>query len=121
MQIFLFVGSVLVVVKSAYNGYVRRWVEALDMIPEIKGKAEDIEQHQEDQTDAIVALSATRKSDRLAIDHDALVSGLRDDTGSERFLREEGMGSDGDNDGPCADGGERWEDERDGGKEPREA
>ena len=115
VQIFIFIGSLLAVVKSAYNGYVRRWSEALDMIPEIKRRAEDIEHHQEDQTDAIVALSVARKSDRVEVDHDAVVAGLRDDSGSERFLRGDASKYDEcgypKDDSPISDGGESGEDE----------
>ena len=124
LQLIVTVGTILFGVKSAYNGYIRRWAQALDMIPEIMGKVEDIEEHQEDQTDAIVALSVDRRSKRVEVDHDALVRGLRDDTGSERFLR--GSSSpyeyakyaerDDVDDDPVADGGGDTDDE----KEPRE-
>lgn len=129
LQLIVTVGTILFAVKSAYNGYIRRWAQALDMIPEIMGKVEDIEEHQEDQTDAIVALSVDRRSNRVEVDHNALVDGLRDDTGSERFLRgasspheyaKYGVHDDEDDD-HVADGGDesRWADTGDE-KEPRE-
>ena len=125
LQLVVTVGTILFGIKSAYNGYIRRWAQALDMIPEIKRRAEEIEEHQEDQTDAIVALSVARESDRVEVDHDAVVAGLRDDTGSERFLRGDASKYDEygypKGDSPFTDGGGRWEDESDDDKKPREA
>ena len=132
-QLVVTVGTILFAVKSAYNGYIRRWAQALDMIPEIMGMVEDIEDHQEDQTDAIVALSVDRRSERVEVDHNALVDGLRDDTGSERFLRgssspyeyakytefddeDEDTAADGSGDSRWADTGEGGEDKKEPGK-----
>jgi predicted transcriptional regulator len=75
--------------KSFYNGFLRRLARAVREIPHIASRVEDLNDKQDDLTDAVVAVALAQSSKRKSVDPDSVVDGLRDDEGAGRFLRDE--------------------------------
>ena len=96
VEVFLALAAALAVLKSFYNGVIHRALEAIEMVPEIQEQVRHIDEEQdeliekqEDQLDAILAIAIARGEDRLSIKTDRLIQNLRNDEGSERFLRDD--------------------------------
>lgn len=96
VEVFLALAAALAVLKSFYNGVIHRALEAIGMVPEIQEQVRHIDEEQdkliekqEDQLDAILAVAIAQGEDRLSIETDRLIQSLRNDEGSERFLRDD--------------------------------
>lgn len=89
LEILAALGALVGLGKSFYNGFLRRLARAVRQIPQIASRVEDVNDKQQDLTDAVVALALSQSERRKSVDPDSVVNGLREDEGSERFLRDD--------------------------------
>lgn len=73
--------------KSAYNGFLRRMVQNVQMIPEIRQSQQETHQTQEKLVDAVVALSIAESDDGRTVDPNEIERNLRENGTVRDYLR----------------------------------
>jgi len=80
--------TILGAVHSIYRGTIGDLINNTERIPHIEKKVEEVEDKQEDMSDAIVLLTHAQSNDQIDPDPKAVESDLRDeDEGPSRYAR----------------------------------